>query len=239
MRSHNEVIDLRGKLKAKELAFGLSSDGGTWAILLETKNAKEIHDLVWTCYPEGSSNNEEQQRVAFNKLWTYWNKPHTQIKGNEIIKKVADDKDQNTDKKDLKVISFNDQAAILRLLKILDIKFFQEDINEQDAWYGYTKESIGNMLDFIHESRLLKNKILNKELHSRLQKFLKALDKFDSLCSKSVFGANEIWYRSIYADYDPEKRKEVSVKLNKLTTSAFKELDNLIVFLKENNIEVE
>ncbi|WDD96777.1 MULTISPECIES: restriction endonuclease [Thalassomonas] len=78
-RSRDEVVQLRRQLEARgldELAFGKSQSGYTWVILVRHDDTEELHKLVWTCYPTGSSNNQAQHNQTFVHLHSYWHFPH-------------------------------------------------------------------------------------------------------------------------------------------------------------------
>jgi hypothetical protein len=77
-RTKNEVHILREQLLQhgiRELGCGTSSDGGTWVLVVATDTVREMHALVWTCYPPGASNNAIQQQEAFRRVWSYWTNP--------------------------------------------------------------------------------------------------------------------------------------------------------------------
>jgi hypothetical protein len=78
IRAREEVEQVREKLREagiKELAFGKDSDGYSWAILVDSDDADGLFEMVWGCYPPGSSNNPSQKTEAFVKLRSYTRTP--------------------------------------------------------------------------------------------------------------------------------------------------------------------
>lgn len=78
-RSRDEVAMFRKKSSAlsfKELGFGKSKDGYSWAILIDSSEVERLHELVWSCYPPGGSNNSYQKTEATIGLQSYWTSPH-------------------------------------------------------------------------------------------------------------------------------------------------------------------
>lgn len=74
--TRREVEQLRHKLsvmKVEELAFNTSEDDGySWAILVASENAKELHDLIWDCYSQNENDNAFQRDISFERLNSYW-----------------------------------------------------------------------------------------------------------------------------------------------------------------------
>lgn len=73
-----EVNQLKKKLltlKHVELGFGKSKDGYTWVVLVDSDNVSELDSLIWTCYPEGSSNNDLQKSIARSRIWRLQENP--------------------------------------------------------------------------------------------------------------------------------------------------------------------
>jgi hypothetical protein len=78
VRAREEVKQLRSKLQdagIAELAFGKCKDGYSWAILVEHDDADRLFEMVWECYPPGSSNDPRQRSNAFVKLRSYTRAP--------------------------------------------------------------------------------------------------------------------------------------------------------------------
>lgn len=83
-RSRNEVVMFRKKssaLRFKELGFGKSKDGYSWAILIDSSEVERLHEIVWSCYPPGGSNNSHQKTEATIGLQSYWKSPHQESCG--------------------------------------------------------------------------------------------------------------------------------------------------------------
>lgn len=81
-RTRKEVEGLKQKLLqlgTEELAFELSPDGYSWVVLVKSDNAKELNDLVWDCYPSGSSSNNSQYEEAAKRLRSYWDTPFKEL----------------------------------------------------------------------------------------------------------------------------------------------------------------
>ncbi|KAA5542924.1 HNH endonuclease signature motif containing protein [Adhaeribacter rhizoryzae] len=57
-----------------ELGFGLSNDGYTWCMLIQTNKVKFLNDVVWMCYPLGGSNNPIQHKISNSNLLKYQDK---------------------------------------------------------------------------------------------------------------------------------------------------------------------
>ena len=78
LRARAEVERLRRKLveaELEELAFGKSKGGYTWTVLVNSGDAYRLFELVWQCYPPGSSNNPWEKGTAFSRLTGYLNSP--------------------------------------------------------------------------------------------------------------------------------------------------------------------
>lgn len=78
IRARGEVEQVRQKLRGAgitELAFGKDSDGYSWVILVESDDVDRLFEMIWRCYPCGSSNNSHQKNEAFVKLRSYTRTP--------------------------------------------------------------------------------------------------------------------------------------------------------------------
>jgi hypothetical protein len=50
-------------------------DRYTWVVLVDSPNARELNDLIWTCYPISGLKLEIEKDTAWQSLRTYWSFP--------------------------------------------------------------------------------------------------------------------------------------------------------------------
>ncbi len=76
-RNHN-IEETRAIIKEhnlKELSHSMSEDGHTYVILIESSSAREIHEIVWSKYPEDDPYTRIQKGIAFERIWQFWRMP--------------------------------------------------------------------------------------------------------------------------------------------------------------------
>jgi hypothetical protein len=77
-RAKQEVELLRMKLqelRIQELGFGVDEGGYTWVVLVDSPKARELNELIWTCYPIGGLKLKIEKDTAWKSLHTYWSFP--------------------------------------------------------------------------------------------------------------------------------------------------------------------
>tara|TARA_R110001632_G_scaffold1883_3_gene8430 strand:+ start:12289 stop:12897 length:609 start_codon:yes stop_codon:yes gene_type:complete len=126
-----------------------------------------------------------------------------------------------------------DKKIIKKLLKSIDLEIFEDDVFNQNSWYGYKKEAINNIISFKFKSQLLKNKTRDKHLNSLIIDFNNKLLIFTEYSSTKLYGDSESFYTPLK---DSEERKIVArrdcEKMNEMTSNCFKKLEILIEYLK-------
>lgn len=126
-----------------------------------------------------------------------------------------------------------DKEIINDLLSTLNLDVFHEDIYEQNAWYGYKKEAISNIIDFTSDVRLIKNKTSDKELNSYLENFTNKLKDFQEYSAVRLFGETN-FYMPNKDSKEAKKIAEIETKkMNELTKESFLELEKLMQYLRE------
>lgn len=126
----------------------------------------------------------------------------------------------------------NDKKIVGYLIAILNLNTFQEDICEQNAWYGYTKKSISRIIKFTTESKLIKYKTSDKKLNILISNLTEKLDEFQNYSSLRLFGDRE-WYVPLKHNLENKDKLEIEVtKMNKMTKLAFFELEKLLEYIK-------
>ena len=74
----DEVELMRSYLKTHgivELAFGKSRNGYSWALLVDSVDVELLDELVWTCWPEGSSDNSIEKGISRGRLYMFRSRP--------------------------------------------------------------------------------------------------------------------------------------------------------------------
>lgn len=126
----------------------------------------------------------------------------------------------------------NDKKIVKRLLDGLDLDTFHEDIYEQDAWYGYSKDAISCVMNFTMQSRLIKNKTSDKKLNILISNLTKKLNDFQEYSSIRLFG-DRTSYVPNKENGTREKIKLESLEMNRMTKESFFELEKLTDYLKK------
>ncbi len=129
----------------------------------------------------------------------------------------------------------SDKKTISKLIEILDLDAFHEDLYEQNAWYGYSQSVIRKTNNFVNDVRLIKNKISNPKLNELLNDFTNELEKFHKYSSLRLYESND-YYKP---NKDTEKAKKIAEvetnKMNEMTKECFNKLEKLMSYLKRKN----
>ncbi|MFC1225342.1 hypothetical protein ACFE6N_16150 [Pedobacter sp. BG31] len=128
-----------------------------------------------------------------------------------------------------------DIRAINRLLKKLDVKAFEEDICHNDAWNGYRQDTVSGIIDYQYASRLSKNEILDIDINLALGRFNLQLERFTDFMGYHVSG-HPAGFLVPFKDYDQEKAKIDSDRMNDLSGKAYSDFKALMKLLKEKGI---
>lgn len=78
----HEVFLLRKALTKKnirEVAFGVCKEKYSWCLFVDSNNLEELDTILWTCWPEGSSNNPYQHTISSIAVSSYLTSPLYQI----------------------------------------------------------------------------------------------------------------------------------------------------------------
>ena len=130
----------------------------------------------------------------------------------------------------------SDKKIINDLLSTLDINQFQNEIVEQNCWYGYRKDSIKKISEFCEKTKLLNNKTADETLNNLLIDLSDSLEKFNYLASKVLYSDTEDYYtfnKGNPIEYD--KAKNECPKVNEQSERSFKILKEMIDYLKTKN----
>lgn len=139
-----------------------------------------------------------------------------------------------------KEIAFNpkesDKQIIGKLLAILDVDTFHEDIKNQDSWYGYKQDAIGKTIKFVHAAGLISNRTSDKKLNQILLDLKTAIADFNSCCGTHLYGHGEHWF-------SPAKNNDINIMnakiaqpiMNAKAEIAFKKLTLLLDYLRHKN----
>lgn len=126
----------------------------------------------------------------------------------------------------------SDKKIIEKLLNLLDIDAFHEDIKEQDSWYGYRKDSIKKILEFKEAARLISNKTSDTKLNKLILDLKNALDDFCSFSSKELYGNGDFYSPAKDSEFNLEKAEKAQPVMNAKAEFAFLKLTLLLDYLK-------
>lgn len=130
-----------------------------------------------------------------------------------------------------------DKMIIYSLLETLNLKMFQEDVCRQDAWNGYPREAIHNIIEFQHDAVLIKNHTSINELNCLINDFLTELREFTEYSSMRLYGSNEwlIPFKDNPRIYPLEQIKNETNIMNTLSKKAFDKLELLMIYLRTHD----
>ncbi|WP_437920018.1 hypothetical protein [Sphingobacterium sp. LRF_L2] len=140
---------------------------------------------------------------------------------------------QRDDNKSNEIIKKSDTETIFRLLGFLNLKMVQEEVLCNDSWNGYPHEAIWSIIAYQHESRLLENKLIDRNLEVLFGNFNDKLKAFTDFSSVHMHGSPHPDFLIPFKD--PEYRDkgwEDSKKIDKLAQDVYEELEILIGYLK-------
>lgn len=130
----------------------------------------------------------------------------------------------------------SDKRIIKNLLEELDLDTFYEDLYEQNAWYGYSKEAIRKTISYKNSVKLLKNKLTDKKLEKLLNNFNEKLEDFHSYSSLHLYGeANFYIPNKDNLDINRDKIQKQTEEMNRLMKLCYLDLEKLVNYLKAFN----
>lgn len=137
---------------------------------------------------------------------------------------IAEKRNNKLNKKDVEIIN--------KLLSIIDVDQFQEEIFDAHAGNGYPQRAIRSAIDFTNQSLLLTNLTTDKKLNRLIENFTTSLRAFLDFSGMNLFGERD--------DYKPDRNaynsdleyEQAMKKMDNLTDSAFDDLFQLIEYAK-------
>ena len=131
-----------------------------------------------------------------------------------------------------KRLSYEDKEVIKKLLQTLDVNNFQENIYQQNAWYGYSLESIKKTTSFVKESERISNFIAQKKSRRSVEKIRTLLKEFNQLVIEKMNTKRT----SYILPKEPEKYSQseaIAIVLNEKTKKIFQELEKFVFYIKK------
>lgn len=131
-----------------------------------------------------------------------------------------------------KILSSEDKEVIKKLLQTLDVDNFQENIYQQNAWYGYSLESIQKTTSFVKESERISNFIAQKKSRRSVEKIRTLLKEFNQLVIEKMNTKRT----SYILPKEPDKYSQseaTAIVLNEKTKRIFQELEKFVFYIKK------
>lgn len=131
-----------------------------------------------------------------------------------------------------KRLSYEDKEVIKKLLQTLDVNNFQENIYQQNAWYGYSLESIKKTTSFVKESERISNFIAQKKSRRSVEKIRTLLKEFNQLVIEKMNTKRT----SYILPKEPDKYSQseaIAIVLNEKTKKIFQELEKFVFYIKK------
>lgn len=131
-----------------------------------------------------------------------------------------------------KRLSSEDKEVIKKLLQTLDVDNFQENIYQQNAWYGYSLESIQKTTSFVKESERISNFIAQKKSRRSVEKIRTLLKEFNQLVIEKMNTKRT----SYILPKEPDKylqSEAIAIVLNEKTKRIFQELEKFVFYIKK------
>ena len=131
-----------------------------------------------------------------------------------------------------KRLSSEDREVIKKLLQTLDVDDFQENIYQQNAWYGYSLESIQKTTSFVKESERISNFIAQKKSRRSVEKIRTLLKEFNQLVIEKMNTKRT----SYILPKEPDKYSQseaIAIVLNEKTKKIFQELEKFVFYIKK------
>lgn len=131
-----------------------------------------------------------------------------------------------------KRLSSEDREVIKKLLQTLDVDDFQENIYQQNAWYGYSLESIQKTTSFVKESERISNFIAQKKSRRSVEKIRTLLKEFNQLVIEKMNTKRT----SYTLPKEPDKYSQseaIAIVLNEKTKKIFQELEKFVFYIKK------
>ena len=139
-----------------------------------------------------------------------------------------------------KTINNNDIKTLLNLLEIFNIEDFEEEIAKQFSYYGYPKSTIKNLIRFLEESKKIKNTFQDKQLDKLMKELSKKTGEFLDYASLKMYDEDYNYEIPIELKRtDPEKRVEIGEKIDIYAQNIYEVLQELIKYMKKNDIDFE
>ena len=133
-----------------------------------------------------------------------------------------------------KRLSYEDKEVIKKLLQTLDVNNFQENIYQQNAWYGYSLESIKKTTSFVKESERISNFIAQKKSRRSVEKIRTLLKEFNQLVIEKMNTKRT----SYILPKEPDKyshSEAIAIVLNEKTKKIFQELEKFVFYIKKEH----
>lgn len=140
---------------------------------------------------------------------------------------------QREDNKLNEISKKSDSETIKRLLVPLNLKLLQEEILQNECWNGYPSEAIGNIIDYQYNSRLINNRLINKNLQVIFNNFNDRLQSFTDFSSLHMYGVSNGFLIPFKDSDNRAQAIEDSKKIDKLAQDIYAELEILITHLKK------
>ena len=130
-----------------------------------------------------------------------------------------------------------DKIIVRKLLEILDIDKFHEEIVLQDAWNGYYRDDIHRIIEFQEKAKLIGYKTSNEEVNNLISQFVVKLDDFTQYSSVRVSsqGGWLVPFKDNPEIHPHEKIKKETEEMNALTQKCFSELEGLMKYLRDKD----
>lgn len=127
-----------------------------------------------------------------------------------------------------------DRATLHRLFEIFDVNDFEENIYQQNAWYGYRITSIDRAIHFVEEADRVGNMITHEGIKRRLNSLKVLLKDFLDYSSKQMY--NERTSYTLPKEPDKYSQSEATaIVLNEKTKKIFQELEKFVFNLKKEH----
>ena len=133
-----------------------------------------------------------------------------------------------------KRLSSEDREVIKKLLQTLDVDDFQENIYQQNAWYGYSLESIQKTTSFVKESERISNFIAQKKSRRSVEKIRTLLKEFNQLVIEKMNTKRTSY--TLPRESDKYSQSEATaIVLNEKTKKIFQELEKFVFYIKKEH----
>lgn len=134
-----------------------------------------------------------------------------------------------------KAPKYIDIIIMTKLIRLLDIKSFEEHFVKGDSWYGYPKYSIRTLSEFSTESKILVNKTSDNELNKIIAKLNESIDSLLELTGRHMFLSNDGYMFDTEIDKNRKNAEVIAPQINKKVDLIFKQMNTLRGYLLKRN----